>query len=337
MHGRKHPRSSFLSLSLRIEELQSPGTSIKLAQVKIAGPNVTVLVVLDLEREGGCKDLLWVFDWTNGQLKLVCPPLWYSTKCQFLNGSQRLERLDIRNVTLIDEFHLVSSSLNPQDKRSYCLGVHDLRQRLPRVLFELPPHSSPYFNPGVFCYPRSGPVSTFHGSPVNAILAMVIHECLSKGTTLVVVHPQNLYSLMEQGDPYIRWGQWKDKAELFTLGTLWGEPGNELQMTAGLRLILPAGRRLNHTANPNLWLHTFEPWRPPRSVLTVTPVCGCSRKTDSRGNIQRPGMRFRTEDISFHVRGSSPFPLPLISEEHILWIDVRRYLCLQPVSANLPL
>ena len=123
--------------------------------------------------------------WTNGQLKLVCLPPWYSTKCQFLNGSQCFERLGIRNVAIIDEFHLVSSSLNPQDKRSYCLGVHDLRQRFPRVLFELPPHSfSIYFNPLVFCYPRSGPVSAFHGSPANAILAIAIHQRPSRGDDL---------------------------------------------------------------------------------------------------------------------------------------------------------
>lgn len=57
---------------------------------------------------------------------------------------------------------------------------------------------------------------------------------------------------MEQGDPYIRWGQWKDKAELFTLGTLWDEPGNELQMTAGLRLIVPEGQGQSHNMDPKL-------------------------------------------------------------------------------------
>ena len=209
--------------------------------------------------------------WTNGQLKLVCLPPWYSTKCQFPNGSQCFERLGIRNVAIIDEFHLVSSSLNPQDKRSYCLGIHDLRQIFPRVLFELPPHSfSIYFNPLVFCHPRSGPVSAFHGSPANAILAIAIHQRPSRGAILVVVHPQSLYNLVEQGDPYIRWGQWKDKAELFTLGTLWGEPGNELQMTAGLRLIVPEGQGQSHNMDPKLWLHTFQPWMPEVSAYCHT-------------------------------------------------------------------
>jgi len=87
------PRCSFLSLSLHIEELQPPGTFIKLAQMTIAEPNVTVLVVLDLERGVGCKDLLWVFDWTNGWSKLVCPSLYgiplnadFSTVLRVSNG-----------------------------------------------------------------------------------------------------------------------------------------------------------------------------------------------------------------------------------------------------------
>jgi len=78
MHGRQHPRSFLQSLFLHIEELQLPGTFIKLARTTVAGPNVTILVVLDLERKGGCKDLLWVFDWSSGWSKLVCPPLMVS-------------------------------------------------------------------------------------------------------------------------------------------------------------------------------------------------------------------------------------------------------------------
>ena len=336
MHGRQHPRSFLPSLFLHIEELQLPGTLIKLARTTIAGPNVTILVVLDLERKGGCKDLLWVFDWSNGWSKLVCPPLWYPAECEFLNFSQRLERLGIRNVAFIGESHLFTISLDPQNKRSYCLGVHDLRQRFPHVLFELPPHSCPtYFNPGVFRYSCSGPVSEFHGSPTNAILTIVVHEKIIMGATLVVVHPQSLYGLMEQGDSYIRWEQWKDRAELFKLRTLWGEPGNELQMTAGLRLITPASRGHSHREDPKLWLHTFQPWIPPRSVSAITPICDYSRGDNFRGNAKCAGMRFRTEDLSFHVQGSSPVLLPLISEEHILWIDVRRSLCLQPISTNL--
>ena len=75
MHGRQRPQSSPRSLFLNVEDPRVYNTLIKLARITIAGPNITVLVVLDLEREGGCKDLLWVFDWINGLSKLVCPPL----------------------------------------------------------------------------------------------------------------------------------------------------------------------------------------------------------------------------------------------------------------------
>lgn len=260
---------------------------------------------------------------------------------QRLNYSQRLERQGITNTAFIDEFHLVTSSLDPRGKRSYHLGVHDLRQRSRHVLFELPPHSSPvYFNLGLFCYPYSGPVSAFHGSPTHAILTIVILEKISTGTTLVLVHPQSLYGLMEQGGSYIRWEQWKDKAEMLILGTFWGEPDNELQITAGLRLITPANGWYNHKNNPRLWLYTFQPWMPPRSAPAVIPICDDSRGDGSRGDAKFPCVKFRAKEHSFRTPESSQGLLPLISEEHILWIDVRRMLnclCLRPASTNLPL
>lgn len=73
MHGRQHPQSFFRSLFLYIEELRRPGAFIKQTRITVAGPNVAILVVLELEHENRCQDSLWVFDWTSGWSRLVRP------------------------------------------------------------------------------------------------------------------------------------------------------------------------------------------------------------------------------------------------------------------------
>ena len=265
MHGKQHPQSFFRSLFLHIEELRRPGAFIKLTQITIAGPNVAILVVLELEHEGRCQDSLWVFDWTSGWSRLVCLPFVVLLWILIFDGFQRLERLDINNIAFIDGFHLATSSLNPKDGHSHRLGVHDLHQRSHHVFFDLPPHLSPaYFDPLLFCNSYPGPVSAFHGSSGNAILVMAIHERIAKGPILVVVQPQTLYAFMEQGDLCIPWEEWKDVAGLLMPGAFWGEP-NALQITTGLRLISPAGLWTDGK-NSKLWLHTFQPWMPPRWV-----------------------------------------------------------------------
>lgn len=74
MRGRQHPGSFFRSLFLHIEELQRPGAFIKLTRITAVGPNVAILVVLELQHENRCQDSLWVFDWTSGWSRLVRPP-----------------------------------------------------------------------------------------------------------------------------------------------------------------------------------------------------------------------------------------------------------------------
>lgn len=74
MYGKQHRQSDFRLLFLPLQKLRLPGTFIKSVRITIAGPNLAVLVVLDINHEGGCEDLLWVFDWTNGRPKLVRPP-----------------------------------------------------------------------------------------------------------------------------------------------------------------------------------------------------------------------------------------------------------------------
>ena len=159
--------------------------------------------------------------------------------------------------------------MDPKDGRSHRLGVHDLRQRSRKVFFDLPPHLGPTsFDPVLFCNPYPGPVSAFHGSSVNAIFVMAIHERITKGSTLVVVHPQTLCAFMERGNLCSPWEEWKDAVGLFVPGAFWGEP-NDLQITTGLRLISPVSLWVDHK-NPKLRLHTFQPWMPPRSVLAPT-------------------------------------------------------------------
>lgn len=229
--------------------------------------------------------------------------------------------------------------MDPRHRHSYCLGLHDLRQRSSHVLFELPPHSSPtLFNPALFCCSYPGPVSAFNGSPAHAVLIMVILERDNIQTTLVAIHPQSLCDLMEREDSYVRWKQWEDKAEL--LAAFWGSPEKELQITAGLRLITPLGWWHIYGKNPRLRLHTIQPWMSPRSVPTVTVARGYSRRDNSRGDTTCRSVRIRTKELRFSIPGSSHNLMPLISEENILWIDVRCMLnCLfsRPVSTNFPL
>jgi hypothetical protein len=77
---------------------------------------------------------------------------------------------------------------------------------------------------------------------------------------------------------------------------------------------------------------------PPRSAPAVTCFCDRSRRDDSRGDTAFRGMRSRTRDLPFSIPDSSPDLVSLISEEHVLWIDVSRTLnclCSRPVLANL--
>lgn len=247
-----------------------------------------------------------------------------------------MERLDINNIAFLDGFHLATSSLDPKDGRSYRLGVHDLRQRSRQVFFDLPPYLIPTsFDPVLFCNRYPGPVSDFHGSSVSAIFVMAIHQRITKGSILVVVHPQALFAFMEQGDLCIPWEEWKNAAGLFAPGPFWGEP-NDLQITTGLRLISSVSMWVD-PKNPKLRLHTFQPWIPPRSALAPTHIRKHSWKNNRRENAKGHSLKYRTGIISFSLPGPLEL-LPLISDEHVLWISVRsalNYPCSQPVSTDL--
>jgi len=278
MNGRQHPRATLNPLFLH---LALPPDAFKLARMTVTGPNAAVLIVVDLW--GYRMDSLWVFDWTNGRAEM------------------RLKGLSITNIVFVDEFHLATCSSSPRDKDAYCLGLHDIRRGSSHVSFELPPHAgSSHFDPGLFCYPHPGPISTFHGSATHAVLAMTIRQRDTMTTSLLVVHPQSLYDMIGREDSYVRWEQWKDKAGL--LGTFRGDPENDLQITAGLRLMTPLGQWYRHEGNPMLRLHTFRPCISPRDKT-------CHK------------MRFRTAEVPFNIPGSSANLTPMISEENILWID----------------
>lgn len=73
MHGKNHQKSDFPFPFLSLQKLRLPGTSIKSVRITIAGPNFAVLVILDIDREGGCEDSLRVFEWASGRPKLVRP------------------------------------------------------------------------------------------------------------------------------------------------------------------------------------------------------------------------------------------------------------------------
>lgn len=75
------------------------------------------------------------------------------------------------------------------------------------------------------------------------------------------------------------------------------------------------------------------------SRLPTLDAAEVSAYHHSRGDTKCRGMIHRVKDISFHVPESSSDLVPLISEKHILWIDVRRMpncLCLRQASTSLP-